>query len=74
MECIPGWEFRHPFGYPDDMSDEEIAMKEVDDYAELIRQKQLWEAIKKSGQYKPPITPWNPPTQEEVDEEAREKC
>lgn len=40
MECIPGWEFGHPF---------------------------------ESDQYKPPITPWNPPTQEEVDEEAREK-
>lgn len=59
------------FGYPEDKSDVEIAIEEVDYYADLVRYRQLWEALKKSGQYKPPITPWNPPTQEEVDEDRR---
>ena len=61
MNQIPGWEPGNAFGYPEDKSDVEIAMDEVNDYAEMIKQKAIWEAMKRNGQYKPPITPWNPP-------------
>jgi hypothetical protein len=47
-----------PFGYPEDLSDDEISAREI------AEKRQLWAAEKKAGIYEPPISAHNPPRPE----------
>lgn len=52
-----------PFGYPEDLTDEEIADREAAEQIASLRP--LWAAEVKAGIHVPPISPSNPPKSDE---------